>query len=221
MNIDNEVSTAVRIIAIGDIHGRADALSNIMKDINPTSDDVLIFLGDVINRGSDSKGVVDQILDLNKITKTYSILGNHEEMLLGAFQGGKSDDAYFLKFGGKETLQSYGVSNVKDLPPEHLLYFSRCKDYLETKDFIFVHAGCKSDIPLEKNFGEILRWIRLYDQDVYTKPHASGKIVVCGHTVQQEVLDLGHLLCIDTGCGVLSNGRLSAIDLKSRFVWQS
>jgi serine/threonine protein phosphatase 1 len=145
-------------------------------------------------------------------------LGNHEEMILGAYQGGQSDHNFWCKFGGDKTLASYGVNHAKELPWDHLKFLADCADYLESDDFIFVHAGCDPNIPLEKNTGEILRWTKFPKEPA---PHISGKTVVCGHTVQKQVLDLGHICCIDTGCGVWPGGRLTAIDLKSGKIWQA
>ena len=207
-----------RLIAIGDIHGCASILRVILKDIDPQPDDCFIFLGDLINRGPDAKGVIDEIIALGEKCQVSAIMGNHEEMLLGAYQGGKDDIKFFLKFGGDKTLASYGVTSVKDMPGDHLMFIASCKDYLETDDFIFVHAACHPNIPLASNPGEILRWYKLEEDH---PKHSSGKTVVCGHTAQKQVLDLGHLLCIDTGCGIWPGGRLTAIDLNSGKIWQA
>ena len=208
----------MRLIAIGDIHGCSSILQVILKGINPQPEDRIVLLGDYINRGPDSKGVVDQIIDLKEKCWVDTICGNHEEMLLGAFQGGKSDHDFWCKFGGDQTLASYGVDNVKHIPREHLLFIADCVDYVETEKFIFVHAGCSSELPLDRNSVTMLRWNRL-DQDA--PPHISGKTVVCGHTTQKQVFDSGHLVCIDTGCGVWPGGRLTAIDLLSGKIWQA
>lgn len=208
-----------RLIAIGDVHGCSGILHNLLKGIEPKPDDTFVFLGDLINRGPDAKGVVEEVIDLSTKCKVYTILGNHEEMLLGAHAGGKDDHSYFCKFGGDETLRSYGILNVRDIPREHLLFFANCVDYVEIDDFIFVHAGCdptKSN--LADNRGELLRWTKLDEETVV--PHVTGKTVVCGHTVQKKVLDLGHLVAIDTGCGVWNGGRLTALDVRSGTIWQ-
>lgn len=207
----------MRLIAIGDIHGCSSYLEVILKDIDPQPDDTFVFLGDAINRGPDSKSVVDQIIELSEKFKVECILGNHEEMVLAAFQGGKDDHRFWTKFGGDTTLASYGAKDVRDLPGRHLLWIADCKDYLETDDFIFVHAGCHPNIPLDKNNGTKLRWEKL---DPDQPKHISGKTIVCGHTAQKQVLDLEHLLCIDTGCGLWPGGRLTAMDVLSGKIWQ-
>jgi serine/threonine protein phosphatase 1 len=207
-----------RLIAIGDIHGHSNILRLLLNGIDPQPEDTIVFLGDYINRGPDSKGVVDQIISLRNKCFVETICGNHEEMLLGAYQGGKSDHNFWCKFGGKETLASYGVEDVRGIPGDHLVFFSKCLDYFETDDFIFVHAGYDPATPMDKSTGEVLRWDRLNKN---VDPHFSGKTVVCGHSCQKQILDLGHVVCIDTGCGVWPGGRLSAIDLNSGKVWQA
>lgn len=208
-----------RLIAIGDIHGCANILRVILRDIDPQPEDTFVFLGDLINRGPDSKGVIDEIIALGEKCHVETILGNHEEMLLGAFRGGKSDHAFWCKFGGDKTLASYGAYNVKQIPGQHMLFIANCKDYLETDKFIFVHAGCDPDLPLEENNSDDLRWNRLDTEN--TRKHISGKTVVCGHSVQKQIFDVGYLLCIDTGCGLFPGGRLTAIDLLSGKIWQA
>lgn len=210
--------TTGRLIAVGDIHGQAGYLRLVLEAIDPKSDDVIVFLGDLVNRGPDSKGVVDQVIDLAEKCQVYSILGNHEEMILGAFAGGASDHKFWCKFGGVQTLASYGVDHVSKIPGQHMMFFANCKDYLETDDFIFVHAGCDPNIPLNKNSGALLRWERFPKNPT---PHMSGKTVVCGHTAQKTVLDLGFLICLDTGSGIWPGGRVTAMDLKSGKIWQA
>ncbi len=208
-----------RLIAIGDIHGQSDILQVTLRSIDPQPDDTFIFLGDLINRGPDSKNVIDQIIDLSYNCNVKTILGNHEEMLLGAFLGGKSDHSFWCKFGGDKTLQSYGVESVRQIPGSHMMFIRDCLDYYETDDFIFVHAGCDPDLPLQNNSGSVLRWNKLNPS--IARLHNSGKTVVCGHTVQKQILDLGHICCIDTGCGAWVGGRLTAIDLLSGKIWQA
>lgn len=207
-----------RLIAIGDIHGQSQMLRVLLDSINPVSTDTFVFLGDLINRGKDSKGVIDQVLDLKSKCKVYSICGNHEEMLLGAIQGGKSDHDFFVKLGGFATLQSYDVPHVRNMPREHLLFVSDCLDYYENDKYIFVHAGCDPHILLKENTSKTLRWNHFKADQIL--PHISGKTVVCGHTVQKNIFDIGHFLCIDTGCGVWVGGKLTGIDLISGRIWQ-
>ena len=210
---------AGRLIAFGDIHGHAERLKKIIAEINPQPEDTFVFLGDFVDRGPDSKGVIQEVIDLSEKFNVYSILGNHEEMILACIQGGKDEHKFWCKFGGTEALASYGVEKAKDIPYDHLRFIAKCHDYLESDNFIFVHAMCFPHLELKNNTGEILRWMKLED-DLDIEPHISGKTVICGHTPQKHILNLNHLLCIDTGCGIWPGGRLTALDVKSGDFWQ-
>jgi len=212
------VANTGRLFAVGDIHGCVNPLRVILASINPQADDVFVFLGDFVNRGPDSKAVLDEVIALIGKCSVYTILGNHEEMLLGAYQGGRSDHDFWCKFGGDKTLASFGVNLAREIPGGYLTFIAGCADYNESDDFMFVHANYDPEKPLDKTDGGTLRWKKLEKDQ---KPHVSGKTVVCGHTVQKQVLDLGHVCCIDTGCGVWPGGRLTAIDLKSGKIWQA
>lgn len=206
-----------RLIAIGDIHGNIKVLNMILEAIDPQPQDTLVFLGDFCNRG-DTKSVIEALMDVSKKCKTHFIMGNHEEMILQAYQGGTSEFNFFCKFGGIQTLASYGIGHIKDMPHDHIRFIIDTVDYVETDEFIFVHAGYHSQLPLNQTSPQDLRWQGL----VPNQPkHMSGKTVVCGHTCQKQVFDAGHLLCIDTGCGVWVGGRLTAIDVNSGTIWQA
>jgi len=207
-----------RLIAVGDIHGCLKYLQIILESINPQPDDTFVFLGDLVDRGPDTKGVVNEVIALSKKCTVHTILGNHEEMILGAFNGGASDHKFWCKFGGVEALVSYGIGHVKEIPGDHMLFFSHCSDYFETDNFIFVHAGCNPNLPLDKNNGTLLRWEKFPEEPI---PHYSGKTVICGHTAQKMILDLGFIMCIDTGAGLWSGGRLTAVDVNSGTIWQA
>ncbi|RTK96333.1 MAG: serine/threonine protein phosphatase [Neisseriaceae bacterium] len=207
-----------RLIAFGDIHGHLGCLQKILDSVVPQKDDILVFLGDYIDRGPDSKGVIDKLIDLSKEFNIVTIAGNHEEMMLGAIKGTNSDLKFWCKFGGKEALDSYKTTDVNKIPFEHIDFIENCLDYAESDDFIFVHAKCDPKIPLESNDPYVLRWENLKIND---PPHISGKKIVCGHSCQNTILNLDHLICIDTGCGVAKTGRLTAVDLKSGTVWQA
>ena len=212
-----EIQSNARLIAIGDIHGYSSRLIKIIEEINPQPEDTLVFLGDFVDRGPDSKGVIQEVINLADKCNVYSILGNHEEMILAALQGGKDEHKFWCKFGGKEALESYGVEKAKDLPYDHLRFIAECHDYIETDKFIFVHASCIPHLPLKHNTGEILRWMKLDDSPV---AHYTGKTVICGHTAQKHILNFKHLICIDTGCGIWPGGRLSALEVNTGDFWQ-
>ena len=217
--------TEGRTIAIGDIHGCSAALAAVIQAIDAKPIDTLVLLGDYIDRGPDSRGVLAQIILLSERCIVVPLLGNHEEMLLAALEG-QSDLHYWLKFGGIETLASYGC-NGQDISPaglrelipvEHLRFIKRCRDYFETSDHIFVHAYCDPDRPLHGSYWSGLRWLPLPSTPM---PHCSGKVVIVGHTSQKngEILDLGCVKCIDTFC--YGGGWLTALEVSTGQAWQT
>ena len=200
-----------RTIAIGDIHGCSNALASLLQAINPLPDDTIITLGDYVNRGMDSKGVLDTLIELSGCCRLIPILGNHDEMMLAA-RGSKSAFRHFLEFGGIETLDSYGDSGqISLIPDEHFEFLNSCLPWFETDTHFFTHGNYDPDLPLDQQRDRTLRWLSL--RDSVPSPHCSGKIAVVGHTPQPEVLNLGHLICLDTGCAY--GGKLTAMDVVS------
>src|SRR5271165_1398204 len=108
--------TEGRTIAIGDIHGCSAALASLVRAIDPTPHDLLVFLGDYIDRGPDSRGVLEQVIALVERCTVVALMGNHEEMLLAALEG-QSELRYWLKFGGTEALASYGYRAGRSFAP--------------------------------------------------------------------------------------------------------
>ncbi len=205
-----------RLIAIGDVHGCSVALKSLIEAIQPTPLDTLVFLGDYIDRGPDSRGVVEQVIALAERCHVVPLLGNHEEMLLAALEG-KDNLRFWLKFGGQETLDSYG-GDLKKIPEDHVRFVKRCRNYYETVGHIFVHAYYDPDRPLYEQNWNGLRWLSLPRNPVR---HCSGKIAIVGHTAQTsgEILSLGFLKCIDTFCH--GGGWLTALEVESGRVWQA
>jgi serine/threonine protein phosphatase 1 len=214
-----------RTIAIGDIHGCHKAFEALLAAIAPQPDDRLIFLGDFVDRGPDSWGVIERILQLQNECAVVSLLGNHEEMLLEAITDPGSLRPW-LGFGGDATLESYRLAREK-LPPltnadvpfhkwlwqleesrkelrrfpvPHLEFLRACLTFYETRTHLFVHANCRPEVSAMEESDQILRW-EVVDPR-WSKPHKSGKVLVVGHTAQKsgQILDLGHLICIDTYC---------------------
>ncbi|MGE3808940.1 MAG: metallophosphoesterase, partial [Gemmataceae bacterium] len=185
--------------------------------IEPNSADTIITLGDHINRGPNSKGVIEQLLALRERSCLISLLGNHEEMLLATLEG-KGDFRYFLQFGGDETLVSYGVRDVEDIPAEHLQFIKSCRLIYETASHFFVHAYYEPNAPLNQQPWNTLIWASLPEQP---QRHCSGKTAIVGHTAQEygSILDLGFLKCIDTFCH--GGGWLTALEIKSGQCWQA
>jgi serine/threonine protein phosphatase 1 len=205
-----------RILAIGDTHGCSVALAALIQAIDPTPHDTIIALGDYVDRGIDSKGVLDQMLALGDRCCLVPILGNHDEMMLHA-RNGRDDFKFWMNCGGITALDSYGSSGRIDLiPTAHFCFLERCLPYFETDSHMFLHANYRPDLPLDRQDDHTLRWLSL--RDFVPGPHFSGKVAVVGHTPQPDVLDLGHLVCVDTGC--CSGDWLTALDVGSKQVWQ-
>jgi serine/threonine protein phosphatase 1 len=209
--IEQTEAKAGRTIAIGDIHGCAAALRNLIEALEPGPEDVVVTLGDVIDWGPDSRGVIELLIDLSRRCRLIPLLGNHEEMLLAALESG-SELRYWLKFGGEETLNSYDYKPGSDMiPPEHVRFIRAFRDYHETESHIFVHANYDHRLPMVRIGGTKLRWE--FIDLAALRAHFSGKTVVVGHTPQVSgaVLDLGFLVCLDTDCS--RGGWLTALDV--------
>lgn len=210
---------ADRLIAIGDIHGCRVALDRLLEAIAPDHDDVVVALGDFVDRGPDARGVVDRLIELKAQTGLVCLLGNHEEMMLSVIRNGAPHHEW-IRHGGVETLESYGFDGDLDfLPQSHHEFFDSLGAYFEHGDFFFTHAAYDPDVPLNEQSRESLRWYSL--NSGLPAAHQSGKIAVVGHTAQRdgEILDVGHLLCIDTYC--YGGGWLTAVDLTNRTMWQA
>lgn len=216
-SFDQRVRFVPRNIAIGDIHGCFSELTSLLRAIDPQPDDTIIPLGDYVNRGMDSKGVLDTLIELSGRCRLIPILGNHDEMLLKA-KTSRSAFRHYLEFGGIETLDSYGDSGQISLVPQvHFQFLESCVDYFENKTHFFTHGSYDPALPLDQQDGRTLRWLSL--RDSAPGPHCSGKIAVVGHTPQPELLDLGHLICLDTGCA--NGGKLTAMEIRSGEIWQA
>jgi len=208
-----------RTIAIGDIHGCSMALDAILDALRPRPEDVIVTLGDYIDRGPDTRGVIDRLIDLDRGCRLVPLLGNHDQMLLDV-RSGKYPIYWLLDIGGTTTLDSYGPGrDLALIPEEHYEFLEACLDYYETEAHIFVHANYFTDIAMGEQPVGMLRWESL--RDMTPGPHDSGKVVIVGHTSQKggEILDLGHLKCIDTYC--YGGGWLTAIEVGTGEIWQA
>jgi calcineurin-like phosphoesterase family protein len=207
---------SARIIAIGDIHGCSAALRALLDAIHPLADDTLVLLGDYVDRGPDSHGVIDLVLELENRCRVVPLVGNHELMLLDAVENPRAIGAW-LECGGAATVRSYG--QLKAIPSEHLEFIRRCRRYYETPTHFFVHANYAADVPLDQQPDYLLFWEHLHFH--LPARHENGKIAVVGHTSQKtrEVFDLGYVICIDTFCH--GGGWLTALDVGSGEVWQA
>lgn len=205
----------MRTIAIGDIHGCVKALQGLIDIIEPTALDRLVFLGDYVDRGPDSKGVIDLLLSLESKCNTVFLLGNHEIMFRGVL-GGLSPELW-LQIGGKQTVTSYG-GLLTNVPALHVDFLHRLHPFFEMEHHLFVHANYSAHLPMAEQPEQALFWDHL--TDYLPAPHYSGKHVFLGHTPQSngEVAIYRHLTCLDTGC--FGGNWLTAMDVNSREYWQ-
>lgn len=205
------------LYAIGDIHGCARELNLLLKQIAPKPNDTVVFLGDYIDRGPDSKSVIDLILALKKKTNVVALKGNHEQLFLDFLESPESPGAgLFILNGGGATLASYaGPGGSFEIPEEHIDFFYSLKTSFETSTHFFVHAG----VPL-KPLSELdaddemkLLWIR---QPFLSSDFEWEKIIVHGHTPVATVENRSNRVNLDTGC--VYKGSLSAIELPTERV---
>jgi serine/threonine protein phosphatase 1 len=205
-----------RTIAIGDIHGCAKALDGLLEAINLTLDDHLVFLGDYVDRGPDSRGVLERLLSLKEECQLTLLRGNHEILFQSCLQEAL-DIPSWIEAGGRPTLSSYG-GTLAGVPESHIALIEQCVPYLETDRCIFVHANYLPAASMPEQPDKTLYWEHLTER--FPGPHVSGKTVFLGHTPQidGEVLDAKHVVCLDTYC--FGGKWLTAMDVDSRDKWQ-
>jgi len=168
-----------------------------------------VFLGDYVDRGPDSQGVIELLLDLKKehADRLIFLKGNHEWMFTQFLKGNEHD--FFLQNGGRETLESYSVEKgVIDIPQSHLDFLDHLELYFETDDYIFVHAGLRSNISITEQSPEDLIWIRSH---FLKSSYDWGKRVIFGHTPFPLPLIEANKVGIDTGA--VYGGRLTCLVL--------
>ena len=205
-----------RHLAIGDIHGCITALTALVNSIDLREDDVVVTLGDYVDRGPDPAAVVQCILDLHQSHNVVSLRGNHELMMLDS-RDKRSWFVPWMGYGGEATLESYGGS-FDGVPEEHFGFLENdLVSYYECDSHFFVHAFADANVALDKQSDATLYWRK------YKNPqaHCSGKIMVCGHTAQRKGLPLndGHSVCIDTWAH--GEGWLTCLDAESGAIWQA
>lgn len=227
---------ASRAYAVGDIHGRLDLLNEILDKIEgdiasrEQSQNIVVFLGDLIDRGPDSAGVVERLRTwAPQSAKSVFLCGNHEEALLRVLAGERKVLADWLKYGGVECLASYGVapslirSQSKDealatikhaIPREHQAFLSSFADTFRFGDYLFVHAGIRPGVDLSAQAKADLRWIRRPFLDDSTD---HGFVVVHGHTISQAVEERPNRIGIDTGA--YRTGRLTVVGIEGARRW--
>jgi serine/threonine protein phosphatase 1 len=211
---------AMRRLAIGDIHGCNTALTHLLHQMEPTSSDQLVFVGDYIDRGPASRQVIDSLLELKKTCSPVFLRGNHEVMILDARESFLKSDIW-QSYGGLETTFSYGSNFGQDwvaaIPELHWGFLEQTARFFETKNHIFVHACLDPELDLPDQPDWLLFW-EFFDR---IRPHKSGKPVICGHSPQRSGLikDLGFAVCIDTGAAM--GGWLTCLDVDCGKYWQS
>lgn len=220
------VPPRTRVYAIGDIHGRLDLLRDLRAQIVAdahsanAADNVIIYLGDYVDRGPDSAGVLDLLIDAPLAGfRSVHLRGNHEEMLLGCLRDAERAARPWVNNGGAQTLQSYGVAAggvpaevraafARALPPRHLAFLDGLPLHHAEGDYLFVHAGIRPGIPLARQAAPDLLWIR----DLFLQsPADHGMVVVHGHTPVPEPEIRPNRIGIDTGA--FASGRLTCLVL--------
>jgi serine/threonine protein phosphatase 1 len=235
------VPPGVRVYAIGDVHGRRDLLQQLLDQIehdNRERGDAqtqIIFLGDLMDRGDDSAGVIDMAMALKAAEPVSGqqvrfLMGNHEEVFLKTCRERDLKTLrFFLKIGGDATLQSYPItrSEYRDMdmetlaarletlvPDAHLAFLEQFEDQIIIGDYVFVHAGIRPGVPLSEQKQSDLRWIR----EEFTGHRGDlEKVVIFGHTIYPEVEERGSRIGIDTGA--FASNVLTAIGLQGAERW--
>lgn len=209
-----------RVLAIGDVHGCLTALQTLASFVPFHETDLVVGLGDYIDRGPDTCGVLDWLIARQARGGLIALRGNHEVMMLQS----RCDDSLRLGWegcGGRAALASYqrpGQAAVLDAVPDtHWEFLEGTHRYFETETHIFVHAGLDPDLDLVEQPDEMVFWEKFHNP----QPHQSGKMMVCGHTPQASLLprDLGFAVCIDTWA--YRDGWLTCLDPQSGQIWQA
>lgn len=224
-----------RVYAIGDVHGCLDELDRLLAAIEgdeaarEPARTTLVFVGDLVDRGPASSQVVERVRRLAETRAVRCLLGNHEEILLGALDGDQGALKLFCRVGGRETALSYGIDEEeyeradyaelaaalrRTVPTPHLRFMTAMENMIEVGDYLFVHAGVRPDVALIDQRPEDLRWIRGRFLD---HGRALEKMVVHGHTIADEVEFRTHRIGIDTGA--FHSGVLTALGLEATAQW--
>lgn len=211
-----------RHLAIGDIHGCFNALLTLVDFVGINSNDTLITLGDYVNRGPNTKAVLEWLIRQHSSGRLVPLRGNHEIMMLNAREDADAHRIW-LDVGGRQTLESYAPfagdkGQISDVPDEHWDFLeNHLRASYETDRHFFVHANAHPDMAIGDQPDFMLYW----EPFQFPAIHESGKVMVCGHTSQRSGLPLnhGHAVCIDTwACG---RGWLTCLDVDSGMIWQA
>ena len=221
----------MKCYVIGDVHGCLPEMAALIESLPLQHGDTLVFLGDYIDRGPDSRGVVDYLVNLRRRGEqaTVFLRGNHEDMLL-SYMGlsGHHGDSFLIN-GGVATLASYGVASpatrpgaadtrrlLEAMPREHLEFLMRLEPWYFFGDFLCVHAGINPRRSWEDQAGEELIWIR---HEFIANPHPLPQTVLFGHTPMKDVFfNLPYKIGLDTG--LVYGNALSCLEVTGRTLYQ-
>jgi len=210
----HETKTQGRLLAIGDIHGCLDQLDALMLQVEPTAEDQVIFLGDYVDRGPASCGVIDYLIELGQtLPSTIFLRGNHDQMFADYLDG--HEPTMFLMNGGLKTLSSYQDNGQWPIPSAHRDFLQALHNVYEMAEYIFVHAGLRPGISLAQQEAWDLLWIR---REFVTSNYDWGKVVVYGHTPLEEPLVTETRRGLDTGC--VYGRKLTCCDVRTGQIWQ-
>lgn len=230
------VEPDVRIYAIGDIHGRADLLENLIKRIEaddavrPNAATSLIFLGDLIDRGPDSRHVVERIMAMCAASpQCICLQGNHEQLLIKAWDGDRTVLPTFHRAGARATMLSYGVDPDEydrwdfdelqrqirtHIPEAHAEFLRTLPPYHQNGDYLFVHAGIRPGVSIPEQRSDDMKWIR---EEFIASQHDHGVMVVHGHSIRPQVDIRPNRIGIDTGA--YKSDVLTAIGIEADQCW--
>lgn len=225
-----------RLYAIGDIHGRDDLLADLLARIDADSSRrgaakrVLVFLGDLVDRGPASAQVVERLRTYRPAdTRLVFLAGNHEEVLLRIVDGEATLIPDWLRFGGAQCLRSYGADPDRlrkmagaraldviraAIPAAHVAFLRSFDDTFRAGDYLFVHAGIRPGVALDEQAPSDLRWIR---EPFLSDAAEHGFLVVHGHTIRKSVEERANRIGIDTGA--YRHGVLTALGLEGSERW--
>lgn len=213
-----------RRFVIGDIHGCSKTLRAMLEEVIQLGpDDVLYLLGDYIDRGPDSKGVLEYLMRLwDEDYDIRPLLGNHEEMLLQAAAGDEEARRMWFSNGGRGTMQQLGAETPAEIPQRYIKFLAMLPRILTTDDYVLVHAGLdfRTADPIHDTSPTAMLWERDYRVDAWK---LAGRTMICGHTVRplfeiKESLQ-SQYICLDNGCydkGHIGHGSLVALNLDTR-----
>lgn len=223
-----------RILVFGDIHGCFDKLTSLLEKVCVTEEDLVIFTGDFVDRGDNVADTLKWVLEQSKKKNFIFLRGNHEQMMLDTFHKRMNKLTWFFN-GGRTT-----ISGLSKLKSEDETYIERVLTFAENlplyysmtiggREYVFVHAGIESGVPLDEQDEDFLLWAREQFFDTYT----GNDVVISGHSPVQAFAKFGvadnprpiklpdrNIVLVDTG-SFMWNGKISAVDILSGRYWQS